>query len=211
MTYKTEQEAFWAGSFGNEYIDRNLGDELLSCNRAFFERSLRAAKGIRSVVEFGANVGMNLRALKLLNPAQEQYGVEINSLAAESLREAIPPSHVYEQSLLDFDPPRTWDLVLIKTVLIHINPEHLPRVYDSLYRSSSRFIMVAEYYNPTPVEVSYRGHQQRLFKRDFAGEMLAAFPDLRLVDYGFVYRQDPVMSQDDITWFLLEKATRSTT
>lgn len=31
------------------------------------------------------------------------------------------------------------------------------------------------------------------------------FPDCQLVDYGFVYHRDNNFSQDDITWFLLEK------
>jgi len=47
-----------------------------------------------------------------------------------------------------------------------------------------------------------------LFKRDFAGEMLERFADLKLLDYGFVYRRDPNFPQDDITWFLLEKSGR---
>ena len=64
---------------------------------------------------------------------------------------------------------------------------------------------IAEYYNPTPVEVKYRGHDGRLFKRDFAGEMLDRFPDLKLVDYGFNYHRDHNFPQDDGNWFLLEK------
>ena len=32
MTFKTEQEAFWAGDFGTEYIQRNQGDALLASN-----------------------------------------------------------------------------------------------------------------------------------------------------------------------------------
>lgn len=89
-------------------------------------------------------------------------------------------------------------------MLIHINPDELPRVYSKLVDTSKRFfICVAEYYNPTPVEVPYRGHARRLFKRDFAGEMLDRFP-LRLVDYGFAYHRDP-FPQDDLTWFLMEK------
>jgi pseudaminic acid biosynthesis-associated methylase len=205
MTYKTEQEAFWAGEFGDDYIGRNTGQQLLAYNLDFFARAMRHAHSVSSVIEFGANIGMNLKALRLLYPQQEQFGVEINGQAAGELRDAIPPANVYQQSILDFAPARTWDLALIKTVLIHINPEQLPRVYDVLYRSSSRYVMIAEYYNPQPVEVSYRGHTQRLFKRDFAGEMLDAYPDLRLVDYSFVYRRDPIVPQDDITWFLLEK------
>ena len=51
----------------------------------------------------------------------------------------------------------------------------------------------------------YRGHEDRLFKRDFAGEMMKKFNDLKLVDYGFVYHADCNFPQDDVTWFVLEK------
>jgi pseudaminic acid biosynthesis-associated methylase len=89
-------------------------------------------------------------------------------------------------------------------VFIHLNPDYLPQAYDRLYAASTRFILVAEYYNPAPVTIPYRGHTDRLFKRDFAGEMLERFP-LTLVDYGFAYRRDPEFPQDDIHWFLMEK------
>jgi spore coat polysaccharide biosynthesis protein SpsF len=65
--------------------------------------------------------------------------------------------------------------------------------------------LICEYYNPSPVAIPYRGHSDRLFKRDFAGEMLEMFADLKLVDYGFAYHRDPAFPQDDITWFLMEK------
>ena len=77
---------------------------------------------------------------------------------------------------------------------------------EALYRASDRYIIIAEYYNPSPVEVVYRGHSGRLFKRDFAGEMIDKFPKLRVLDYGFVWRRDPVFPQDDTNWFVLEKA-----
>ena len=40
MSYKTEQESFWAGKFGNEYINRNMGDKLLASNLSFFSKAL---------------------------------------------------------------------------------------------------------------------------------------------------------------------------
>ncbi len=205
MTFKTEQESFWAGEFGTAYIERNQGDKLLAANLDFFVKSLRAARGIQSCMEFGANIGMNLRALKLLHPAQQQYGVEINADAAKQLGDFISPQHVFEGSILAYQPDKTFDLVLIKGVLIHINPDELPTVYDRLYKSTGKYLMVAEYYNPAPVAIPYRGHSDRLFKRDFAGELLDKYPDLSLVDYGFAYRRDPNFPQDDITWFLMEK------
>ena len=90
-------------------------------------------------------------------------------------------------------------------MLIHINPEALPQVYDKLVAASSRYLLVVEYYNPVPVAVTYRGHTDRLFKRDFAGEIMDRHPQMQLVDYGFSYRRDPNFPQDDGNWFLLEK------
>lgn len=205
MTFKTEQEAFWAGAFGTEYIQRNQGEALLASNLNFFVKALQNAHGIKTCIEFGANIGMNLMALKLLHPAQEQHGIEINADAAAELAKVIPPSHVHSCSILDFNAKQTWDLVVIKGVLIHINPQELPQVYDKLVASSGRYLLVAEYYNPAPVAIPYRGHADRLFKRDFAGEIMDRHPHLALLDYGFVYHRDPSFPQDDITWFLMEK------
>lgn len=207
MTFKTEQEIFWAGEFGTEYIQRNQGNALLASNLHFFSQALRGARQLTSVIEFGANIGMNLKALKLLYPEMDRHGIEINAVAVQQLAHEIPTGHAYHTSILDFQPSRTWDLVLIKGVLIHLNPDVLPQVYDKLVASAARYVMVAEYYNPVPVTIQYRGHTDRLFKRDFAGELMERHPQLRLVDYGFSYRRDPSFPQDDITWFLMEKRT----
>ena len=53
--------------------------------------------------------------------------------------------------------------------------------------------------------IEYRGNQEKLFKRDFAGEILDTYSNIELKDYGFSYRRDQAFPQDDITWFLLEK------
>ena len=205
MTYKTEQEKFWAEEFGNEYIERNQGDKLLASNLNFFVKALKQAGNVHSCREFGANIGMNLKALKLLFPEIQMKGIEINSEAAKELKKIIGESNVFNGSIYDATVESKVQLSLIKGVLIHINPEMLPLVYEKLYESSSKYILIAEYYNPSPVTISYRGHQDRLFKRDFAGEFLAKFPDTELIDYGFAYRNDPAFPQDDITWFLIKK------
>lgn len=199
----TEQEKFWAGDFGDEYTRRNRGEAVVAANTVFFARILSRLPRLASVVELGANIGMNLVALRRLLPEARLAAVEINESAARELRR-IEGVEVTVGSLFDFAPASPADLAFIKGVLIHIAPERLPDAYAALYRSSARFVCLAEYYNPSPVEVPYRGHAGKLFKRDFAGEMLDRYPDLHLVDYGFVWRRD-VFAQDDLTWFLLEK------
>jgi pseudaminic acid biosynthesis-associated methylase len=205
MTFKTEQEAFWAGAFGTEYIQRNQGDALLASNLALFSNSLQATNSIKTCIEFGANIGMNLHALKLLFPSIDLHAIEINEDAAAQLKNIIPEKNVSQCSILEYSPSMLMDLVLIKGVLIHINPNELPHVYDKLVTSCAKYLLVIEYYNPTPVAIPYRDHLDRLFKRDFAGEIMDRHPKMQLLDYGFVYRRDSNFPQDDCTWFLMEK------
>ena len=204
--FKTPQEEFWAGEFGTDYIGRNNSEELLASNLNFFTKALKQAGRLTSCLEFGANIGMNLKALQLLYPGMHLEAIEINPDAAQQLTRLIGESHVFEGSIFEYPVATKVDLSLIKGVLIHIDPDMLDTVYEKLYQASNRLILICEYYNPTPVSISYRGHADRLFKRDFAGEMLEKYPDLMLVDYGFSYRRDPAFPQDDITWFLMQKA-----
>jgi pseudaminic acid biosynthesis-associated methylase len=203
--YKTEQEKFWAENFGNDYIGRNQSDQLLASNLSFFGKALNRCGKINSCIEFGANIGMNLKAIKLLYPEILVRGIEINTTAAEILMSTIGEENVKIGSIFEESFDEKSDISLIKGVLIHINPEMLQLVYQQLYNSSKKYILIAEYYNPVPVSIDYRGHSDRLFKRDFAGEFLDKFSDCKLIDYGFLYKRDPAFPQDDITWFLIEK------
>lgn len=179
---------------------------MLAANLALFSRVLTSARGVSSVVELGANRGMNLRAIRELLPNASLAAVEINEHACGKLRE-LGYVDVTQGSLFDFKPSKTADLAFVSGVLIHLAPERLKDAYDVLATSSGRFVLIAEYYNPSPVEVPYRGHRERMYKRDFAGEFLERHPAFRLVDYGFTYRRDPNFRFDDLTWFLLERGS----
>jgi len=202
--YKTEQENFWAGEFGNKYISRNKGQELLSSKTALFAKILSHTHSVNSVLELGCNVGLNLNAIKRLRPDVRLYGVEINKNAA-NIASTLKNSTIFHESIIDFVPRTICDLTFTAGVLIHISPQSLPRVYETLFKASQKYILIYEYYNPTPVEVSYRGHEKKLFKRDFAGEIMDLYPELSLIDYGFVYRRDSNFPDDDLNWFLLQK------
>lgn len=202
--FKTEQEEFWAGEFGNNYISRNSGKELLAARSSLWSKILHKAETIKDCLEFGPNIGMNLKALGILFPRMDMYGVEINENAAAECAK-LERTVVYNESILEFSTEKKFDLVFTCAVLIHISPDELIHIYDKMYQFSRKYIVVCEYYNPLPVEIPYRGNTGKLFKRDFAGEIMDRFKDLKLVDYGFVYHRDAHFPMDDLTWFLLEK------
>jgi spore coat polysaccharide biosynthesis protein SpsF len=204
--YKTKQEAFWAGDFGNKYLERNTGDEKVIASRIYlFSKILSKTSNVHSIFELGANIGHNLIAISKLLPDVFLSAIEINQLAVEKLKQIDKVSEVISESILEFDTKKTYDFVFTRGVLIHINPNKLNEVYKLLYNCSKKYICIIEYYNPTPLEIKYRGHRKVLFKRDFTGEIIDKFPDVQLIDYGFIYRRDPNFPQDDITWFLLKK------
>ncbi|MDR2544830.1 MAG: hypothetical protein LBD03_04700 [Methanobrevibacter sp.] len=68
---------------------------------------------------------------------------------------------------------------------------------------SKKYICIIEYHSPNPVKINHRNEDEALFKRDFCGELMDMFPDLELVDYGFIYKRDPVAT-DEVNWFLLK-------
>lgn len=201
---------FWRGSFGDEYSKRNTGEALIASNTALFRKALLPTffTTPARVIEFGANVGMNIHALRRINVFStcEFTAVEPNAKAAEALRQ-IEDVNVHETSMQDTDEPwgAGYDLAISKGVLIHVKPEELYRAYGALYWASRRFILIAEYHNPTPVEVVYRGETGRLWKRDFAAEMLDMFSGLAVRNYGFAWKRDPHAPQDDLFYVLMEK------
>lgn len=202
--YRTEQERFWSGEFGNEYISRNSGAEFMAAVTARWASIISRTAGVQSILELGANIGNNLVALRALLPNARLEAVEINETAYRRLS-TLPGVEAHLGSILAYRQATPLDLAFTSGVLIHINPEELPRAYETLYEASSRYVVICEYYNPVPLEIPYRGHEGKLFKRDFAGELMSQYTDLRLIDYGFVYRRDPVFPGDDLTWFLMEK------
>ena len=126
-------------------------------------------------------------------------------LISNKIFEKIISENIFQKSILDFESKQKWNLSLVKGVLIHINPEKLEEAYKKIVNASNKYILICEYYSRKPESLVYRGHSNKLFKRDFAGEILDLFPSLSLIDYGFVYHRDPNFPQDDISWFLIEK------
>jgi len=195
------QSSTWAGKFGDDYTDRQA--HIPGANVAFFARALARAARPKVALELGAGSGENIRALHQLYPHMSAWALEVNEHAASQ----ITGARVVRGDMLTTPLPGDCrpDLVFTKGVLIHVPPERLAAAYHLMAAMSSRYVLIAEYHSPTPVEVRYRDQEGLLWKRDFALEFLTAHPDFHPVDYGFAWRHDPQAPQDDLTWFLLER------
>lgn len=199
-----EQESFWSGEFGDLYTKRSYSHDEIKSNIFLFNEILRKMHSVSSFIEFGCNLGMNLEALKFINPNFQVTGVEINTCAVEKARKIEGVNVIQSSILSDQLSIEPADCLLTKGVLIHIAPSDLEKAYKNLVKFSIKYILICEYFNTTPVEVEYRGNNKKLFKRDFAYDLIKNY-NLELVDYGFIYRHDSHFICDDQTWFLLRK------
>ena len=78
---KTIQEKTWKGKFGVNYSIRNKG-----IKKNFLRKIIDKKIKIKSVFEFGTNIGNNLDIIKSINKNTLTSGVEINQFASEIAR-----------------------------------------------------------------------------------------------------------------------------
>lgn len=199
-----EQETFWFGNFGDEYTSRNDGRDLIESNQLLFQEVFKNLPLPKSVIELGANRGLNLAALKGIDNNIQTSGVEINPNAAELLRNSTFADTVHEMSATELKVETKFELVLSKGFLIHINPADLKTIYALIASLSIDLVLFAEYFSPEPVSIGYRGHQNKLFKRDFAGEFMDAHKEFEVIRTGFAYKRGPI-PKDNLTWFLMKR------
>jgi len=194
-----QQERLWAGKFGNDYHERNAIRDPVK----YWEGVLWGRLGnVHSAVEFGAGKGDNLVALRtLIGPSHNQLtGVEINANACMIMRDnKLDAAHCPAR---EFMSAVAYDLAFTRGFLIHVPTGSVNATLDKIYKSSRRFICLAEYYSPKRRQVTYHGKQQALWTDDFAGRMMELHPELQLVNYGFDYH---LKGGDDLTYFLMEK------
>lgn len=202
MSNQTDQ--FWAGQPGDNYRERQNEIQLLRSYEAMWRRILSKMHTTpKTVLEIGANVGLNLDVLKHLCPEAEMTGVEPNRSNCDIMRSK--GHKAIETTIQGWVQAEQCDMVFTRGVLIHIPPAHLPNAYAKIYAASRRWIVLAEYYAPKHTQIEYRGQNDLLWKADFAGAMMRQYHGLRLVDYGFIYHNDPEFPQDDVSFFIMEK------
>ena len=202
-----KQLEFWRGEFGDLYIGRNTPEDVVYTSRVeMWKKILSVFPDLpSSILEVGSNIGNNLKILDQLLDV-EIYALEPNAKARKTLKKniEITEDKIFNGSAKDLpiDSSKI-DLVFTSGVLIHIAPEDLQSSCAEIYRVSRRYILSIEYFNPTPIQIPYRGHDGVLFKRDFGSFWIENFPNLKVIDYGFFWK--PQTGLDNLTWWLFQK------
>jgi pseudaminic acid biosynthesis-associated methylase len=202
---ETPQLAAWRGELGDAYTDRvGATPERVHAAARWWARILTSLGGERpeSILEVGANVGINLRALASLTEAR-LIAVEPNARARRRLvaDEVVPPDRVLDGTASSIPlTSGSVDLAFTSGVLIHVPPEALPEALAEIRRVARRWVLAIEYFAVHPETVLYQGRDGLLFKRDFGRLWLEHHPDLRIVDSGFFWK--PQWGADDVTWWL---------
>jgi len=204
----TRQLKNWCGEFGKEYMTRNIVDKKTMIARTkMWSRILNPIIGDlpKTIVEVGSNLGLNLRALTQLTDAR-LIAIEPNERALGKLVEDGVVNKDDALTAIAADIPLedgVADLAFTSGVLIHIAPEQLSQSMAEIYRVSSKYIVCCEYFSDKPENIQYRGEDGLLFKRDFGDYWMESYPDLQLIDYGFLWKR--MTGLDNITWWIFKK------
>jgi len=206
-----KQLEHWTGEAGHEYIERNdFADYKLEQGVSVFKRILKGLE-FDSLLEVGANIGLNLwyisewakglnqeKLLYAVEPYQEAYKV----LTSQDKFKWAGAFNGDGYKLPFFDV--SIDIVMTHTVLIHVAPENLKEMTDEIVRVSKKYIICSEYFSDKPETVNYRGKEELLFKRDFGKFYLDNYPNLKCVNYGFIWQGEfPVFP--NFNWWVFKK------
>lgn len=204
-----KQEGLWRGEFGDTYITRNaITDAKLAALTANWARILACTAGMpaESFLEVGANIGLNLLAIRRLTTA-DLHALEPNAKARQQMIDdaVVPEQNILEGLATNIAlPDSSIDAAFTSGVLIHIHPDKLLASCREIHRVARRYVICVEYFSDKEEEILYRGHTQALFKRDFGAFYMDNFSDLRLLDYGFAWRRATTL--DNLTWWVFEKS-----
>lgn len=199
-TQQQKLEELWAGEFGDAYLRRNID---AAAGRAPFWHRLLDDHEIKSVLEVGCTQGDNLVHFTGHMPNTAMAGLDINQTVLDALEANLPGIRAEKGVARDLPfADRAFDLVFTVGLLIHIPDESLREVMGEMVRTTDRYVFAGEYHSDDPTTIRYRDHDDILYKRDYNGLFQEMFPNLRMVDEGFLTKDEGF---DRVTWCLLER------
>lgn len=200
-----EQQKFWSNTYADEYIKKNSQFDQEK-GIAAWKLMLHKTEPVNSILECGCNIGRNIDFLNEVLPQASKSIIEISQSAFEFVTSRHDLANAFNGAIEDSNlEDRSFDLVFTMGVLIHIHPDNLLKNMERMYKLSSGYILMGEYFNRTPVMLDYQGQKDKLFKRDFGKLFIENFP-VKLVDYGFLWGHlYDKAGFDDVTWWLFKK------
>lgn len=180
----------WRDEFGKAYTERNVVD--YHDRLPAFQHMLDGLR-LDRILEVGCNRGHNMHAIQEIFPDAEVCGVEPNKHALAFATGAIP-GNIYDLPFKNV----YFDLAFTAGVLIHIPPQRLAEALKEVVRVSRRYVLAVEYFAEKDTSISYRGHDDLLWKRNFLKHYEAI--GLKLVRSG-----DWEKEFDRSRWWLMEK------
>lgn len=200
------QDCFWSKDYAKDYVQKNSTFNHELGREGWSHMLANASLTKKKYLEVGCNIGRNLDQLALLDPDLMGSAIEISESALNYVQSRHNLEYACCAPVQDAElPAHAFELVFTCGVLIHIPPEDLLAVMKKMYEWSSKYVLIAEYFNRTPVMLEYQGQGNMLFKRDFGRLFLDNF-QVKLIDYGFLWGK--IYDDggfDDITWWLFEK------
>jgi pseudaminic acid biosynthesis-associated methylase len=206
LQMSTPQENFWKSTITESYAqDNSIFDEALGL-LAWEKILARVEKSdISSYLDCGSNIGRNVGFLQKILPSSSANIIELARAPYEKCLAEFKINQSFLGPIKNATFDTQFDLVFSSGVLIHVNPDDLINSMERMFRLSSRYILIAEYFNRTPVMINYHGEDDRLFKRDF-GKLFVQNFDCQVIDYGFLWGYEfDNAGFDDITYWVFEK------
>lgn len=189
--------ALWAGEFGDAYTERNNPNWR---DRLPFWEHIIDLTNAQSFLDVGTNVGHNLQAIRSINAEYIMSGIDVNRAALDHAQAAgLDVVEGRADQVLELFGPQAANLVVTSGVLIHIAPEDLTPVMQSIIATSSQYVLAVEYDAQEEAVVEYRGHLDKLWRRPY-GRLYEAL-GLSLVEFG-----ERAQGYDQCAWWLLEKS-----
>jgi pseudaminic acid biosynthesis-associated methylase len=193
----------WTGDFGNDYTKRQAD----TVNARLQMWRMVLPRHVESILEVGANAGLNLEAIASFSTA-DLYATEPNDLARQQLNESGLCAQVTNDQADNLRmADNSVDLVFTSGVLIHIPPADLTASLEEIHRVARRWIICAEYFAPQEEMIPYRGHDNALWRRDYGSLYLDQFPDLRCISCMFAWKRQTGL--DNLTIWTFEKGQRN--
>ena len=200
------QEEFWANQFADKYRSANsVFDQEL--NTKAWELILKNIPdaSFSSILECGCNIGRNITTLNSIYPNATLGVIEINEVALDACLASNKVDHSFLGSIKDAKLDIRFDVVFSAGVLIHVAPDDLLESLTNMYQLSRKYLIVAEYFNRTPISIEYHGEQDKLFKRDWGKFVIENF-DVKVIDYGFLWGYEfDAAGFDDVTYWVFAK------